>query len=103
MLRKLTTVWILVLTTSFAIVSSASAMFREPPPFPGSAAISTRLASNANIPGFTALGSPTVFIATRYAGDPAALRAVPAALGGGGSYATQPAAGSNVKVPGLQP
>ena len=103
MLRKLATTIILVLTASLALVASASAMFRPEPPGPGAASLAVRIASGAKVAGFTSLGSPTVFIGTRYAGDPGAYRAQPALFGGGGSYATQPGAGSNVKVPGLQP
>jgi len=103
MLRKLATTWLLVLTTSLALAASASAMFPPEPPGPGAASVSTKLALGAKVPGFTALGSPTVFIGTRLAGDPAAFRAQLVAFGGGGSYATQPASGSNIRVPGLQP
>jgi hypothetical protein len=83
MLRKLATTVILVLSISLALAASASAMFRERPPFAGA-----RLTSTA--------------VDTRYVGDPAPLLAVLRDSGGGG-YATPPPAGSNVKVPGLQP
>ena len=102
MSRKLATTLILVLTASLALISSASARF-IPEPGASPHSISKAVASRKNASGFSAQGSPLAYIGTRYAGDPAAHRAQPVGLGGGGSYATAPTPGSNSHVPGLQP
>jgi hypothetical protein len=106
MLRNLAITVSLVLTTSLALMSSASARFASEPsePFgPGSPSISATVEVSANVAGFTAQGSPFSYLSTLFAGDPASYRAQPTVFGGGGSYAAPPAPGSNVHVPGLQP
>jgi hypothetical protein len=102
-MHKLATTLILVLTTSLTLISSASARFIPEPPASGSHPISKAVASGRKGAAFTAQGSPLAYVGTRYAGDPAAHRAQPRTLGGGGSYATPPVPGSNTHVPGLQP
>ena len=103
MLRKLATTLILVLTTSLALIASATARFVPEPPGPDVGSVSAAVASHPNASGFTGQGSPFAYIGTLFAGDPAARNAQPVALGGGGSYATAPSPGSNTHVPGLQP
>jgi len=102
MLCKLAIIVALVLTTSLALMSNASA--RIPEPFGSSSpSISAAVRSSANVAGFTATGSPFAYLSTLFAGDPAAYGAQPTAFGGGGSYAAPPAPGSNIHVLGLQP